>query len=251
MQARVPVFMFHHVEADDASTHRSALFVSQSKLHEIADWFLERGFESISVKRLAECLDGGDTASLNRKFVFTFDDGARNNFEYAYPLLSSIGCTATFYVPTDYIGMSSDWRKKKNRSFEIMGEDEILALSRDGFEIGSHGCKHTDLTALAFAELNRQMLDSKAVLSGLIGSDVVTFAYPYGLFDARVVECAKQAGYSAACSTIRGATQDSKHAFILKRIMVTEGTGSIRLRYFMSGLLDFEYRKEFRAAVSG
>jgi len=248
MRARVPIFMFHHVTAEGASSPRSALVVGRSKLRGIAEWFLKRDYESITVKRLAECLRAGDTASLERRFVFTFDDGARNNFEHAYPVLKEMGCTATFYVPTDCIGIVSDWRRK-NRTFKIMSEDELLELSKEGFEIGSHGCQHTDLTALADAELEAQMTESKALLSSLLGADVRTFAYPYGLFDARAEEFAKKAGYVAACSTIRGAMQDSDHAFVLKRIMITEGTSSLRLHYFMSGLLDFEHRKEFNTAV--
>jgi len=240
--------MFHHVMAQGVSAPRSALVVGKSKLKGIASWFLRRSYESITVKTLAECLRAEDTASLSRRFVLTFDDGARNTFEHAYPVLKELGCTATFYVPTDYIGKTSEWRKR-DRTFDIMSEGEILHLFSEGFEIGSHGCQHSDLTSLNDEELDAQMLKSKAKLSSIIGSEVATFAYPYGLFNVRAIESARKAGYGAACSTIRGAMQDSEHAFALKRIMITEGTSSLRLRYFISGLLDFEHRKEFNAAV--
>ena len=248
MRVRVPVFMFHHVMGQGVSAPRSALVVGKAKLREIAAWFLKRNYESITVKTLAECLRAGNTARLRRRFVLTFDDGARNTFEHGYPVLKELGCTATFYVPTDYIGKTSKWRKR-NHTFDIMSEGEILELFREGFEIGSHGCQHADLTALSAEELDAQMLKSKAKLSSIIGSEVATLAYPYGLFDVRTIESARKAGYVAACSTIRGAVQDSEHVFALKRIMITEGTSSLRLRYFVSGLLDFEHRKEFNAAI--
>ena len=249
MRVRVPIFMFHHVMAQDASAPRSALVVGKSKLRETVLWFLKHDYESITVKTLAECLRAGDTASLNRRFVLTFDDGAKNNFEQAYPVLKELGCTATFYVPTDYVGKTSRWRKA-NRIFDIMSDEKILQLSSEGFEIGSHGCQHTDLTALSDEELDAQMLESKARLSSIVGPEVATFAYPYGLFDVRVMKSARKAGYDAACSTIRGAMQDSEHAFALKRIMITEGTSSLRLRHFVDGLLDFKHRKEFNTASS-
>ena len=226
MRVRVPIFLFHHVMAQGNSAPRSVLAVGKSKLRETAAWFLERNYESITVKTLAECLGAGDTASLSRRFVLTFDDGARNNFRHAYPVLKELGCTVTFYVPADYIGNASKWRKG-NRTFDVMSGGEILELSSGGFEIGSHGCQHVDLTALSGEELNAQMLKSKVELSSIIGSEVATIAYPYGLFDVRAVESARKAGYVAACSTIRGTAQDSEHLFALKRIMVTEGTSSL------------------------
>ena len=248
VRARVPIFMFHHVEPEGSSAPRSPLVVRSSKLRGTAEWFLGRGYESITVQRLAELLGAGDAGSLRRKFALTFDDGAKSCFEHAYPVLSEIGCTATFYVLTSCIGGRSNWRNK-SRSFEIMNAEEVRELSRRGFEIGSHGCDHLDLTALTSAEMQAQMTESRAKLSAMIGVEVLTFAYPYGLFDARAVKAAREAGYIAACSILRGAGQDSEHTFAFKRIMVTEGTGSLRLRYFVSGLLDFEHRKEFDAAL--
>ena len=250
VRARVPIFMFHHVAPDGPSAPRSPLVVRSSKLREIAEWFLRRGYESITVRELASLLRAGDAASLRRKFALTFDDGAKSCFEHAYPVLSEIGCTATFYVLTSCIGGSSNWRNKM-RSFEMMNAEELLELFGQGFEIGSHGRNHVDLTALTVDEIDAQMVESRATLSSMIGAEVSTFAYPYGLFDARVVKAVRDAGYIAACSVLRGAAQDSQHTFALKRIMVTEGTSRLRLRYFMSGLLDFEYRREFESAVLG
>lgn len=250
--------MFHHVVAEDYAGRRSALTIRESKLGEIAAWLLSRGHESTTVKMLAECLKAGNTASMRRRFVFTFDDGAKDNFRRAYPVLKEMGCTGTFFVPTDYIGKTSEWRRRgrkaalgtaateaKSAEFEIMSELEIVELSREGFEIGSHGCEHADLTSMSDDKLDAQMAGSKERLSSIIGEDVATFAYPYGLFDVRTMASARKTGYIAGCSTMRGAMQDSEHVFCLKRIMVTEATSSLRLRYFMSGLLDLEHRKEF------
>ncbi|MCD6328097.1 polysaccharide deacetylase family protein [bacterium] len=247
--ARVPIFMFHHVlpKTDDAIG--SSLVVSLDKLEQIVTWFLKRDFESMTMGQLIIGLMTGDASCLKRKFVLTFDDGARDNFEHACKSLLRLGCTGTFFVPTDYIGGTSAWRKGK-RAFEIMTEDEIVELHGNGFEIGSHACCHTDLTALSNAELARQVNVSREILSSIIGADVLSFAYPYGLFDQNVIASVRKSGYAGACTTLRGSVQDSRHGFALKRIMVTEATSRVRLRYFISGLLDFEHRKEYLKAVS-
>lgn len=181
--------------------------------------------------------------------MLTFDDGAMNNYEHAYPVLSQLGCTATFFVSTDYIGGWSDWRGDK-RKFRIMGIDELKALREGGFEIGSHARQHVDLTSLSEDDLDSQLRESRERLATILADDVPSLAYPYGLFNLKVVEATERAGYKCACSVIRGANQDADHPFALKRIMVTEATSSIRLRYFLSGLLDFEHERAFRSAVT-
>lgn len=65
--------------------------------------FLSRNYSIISPDDVAAWISG--TASLQRHaVVITFDDGYRDNYLYAYPVLRKYSATATFYVVTDAIG---------------------------------------------------------------------------------------------------------------------------------------------------
>jgi peptidoglycan/xylan/chitin deacetylase (PgdA/CDA1 family) len=65
--------------------------------------FLSSRYAIISLDDVGAWING--TISLQRQsVVITFDDGYRDNYRYAYPILKKCGATATFYVVTDAIG---------------------------------------------------------------------------------------------------------------------------------------------------
>jgi peptidoglycan/xylan/chitin deacetylase (PgdA/CDA1 family) len=64
--------------------------------------YLRENFELLSLDGLLEAGDRGFT--LDRAAaVITFDDGYRDNFELAFPILRELGAHAFFFIPTDYI----------------------------------------------------------------------------------------------------------------------------------------------------
>jgi peptidoglycan/xylan/chitin deacetylase (PgdA/CDA1 family) len=65
--------------------------------------FLSRNYRVVSLDDVVAWISG--TTSFPRRAVaITFDDGYRDNYRYAYPILKKYGATATFYVATDAIG---------------------------------------------------------------------------------------------------------------------------------------------------
>ena len=78
------------------------------------------------------------------KYVsFTFDDGRRDNFTYAYPVMKKYGITGTLFCTTGYI----DGTWQKDESWHSAGEavhiDELKELQQNGWELALHGDKHT------------------------------------------------------------------------------------------------------------
>ena len=78
------------------------------------------------------------------KYVsFTFDDGRRDNFTCAYPVMKKYGIPGTLFCTTGYI--DGTWRK--DESWHSAGEaihvDELKELQQNGWEIALHGDKHT------------------------------------------------------------------------------------------------------------
>lgn len=46
----------------------------------------------------------GNNSKLNRGFLITFDDGFRNNYRYALPVLQKYGLEAVFFITTNLVG---------------------------------------------------------------------------------------------------------------------------------------------------
>lgn len=77
------------------------------------------------------------------KYVsITFDDGRKDNYIYAYPILKKYNQTATLFCATGFIDGTwkpSEWK----RQVSPMTIDELKKLDDEGWEIALHGDKHT------------------------------------------------------------------------------------------------------------
>ena len=69
--------------------------------------WIARTFEVLTVEALAEHLQRGTLP--RHALAITFDDGYRDNYAHAYPILRRYGATATFYVVTEAIGGGLAW----------------------------------------------------------------------------------------------------------------------------------------------
>jgi len=161
-----------------------------------------RDYLSGTVETLRAIRGGG---RLTRRHVFlTFDDGYRDNFTEALPLLEAYGFSATVFVLPPYVdrGADLDWpglRDEARATFpEVMRSMDwtmVEALAEAGCEIGSHTLRHPRLPQLGDEELHQELLDSRRRVSERLGScDLV--AYPFGEWSARVAQASRAAGYS-------------------------------------------------------
>lgn len=81
----------------------------------------------------------------------------------------------------------------------MLTKDEIDELSEYGFEIGGHGDYHLGLPYLSEDELEREIELSKDFATRHNKShNAYTFAYPFGLYDLKVVNMVRDKGLIAA-----------------------------------------------------
>src|SRR5947199_8792924 len=64
--------------------------------------FFRRHFRVVSLRDLVHRLERG--LALDRDLAITFDDGYRDNFENAVPVLEKLSLPATFFVVSQWIG---------------------------------------------------------------------------------------------------------------------------------------------------
>ena len=96
------IFTLHHVlpARPDPFQPNRILTVTPEFLDAVIQFVVGRGFEVLSLDEVEQRLAEGD---LDRPFAcFTFDDGYRDNREYAYPIFRRYGLPFAVYVPTDF-----------------------------------------------------------------------------------------------------------------------------------------------------
>ena len=184
-----------------------------------------------------------------RKVVaLTFDDGYRDNYLAAHPVLAKYGAKATLYLVVDRFGRDWSTAKKAHHdegelgAEEKLGDDEVRAMLDSGlWKLGAHTLTHPLLPALGPEQRRREIADGKAALESRFETRVQSFAYPFGIFAAEDVAMVEAAGYRHAVTTEPGISTDLEaDALELKRIKVSGKEGrlgfAMRLRGGRRGL---------------
>jgi len=134
----------------------------------------------------------------------TFDDGWKEIYENAVPILDAAGIKSTHYV--NIYGPAEPEK--------FVTSEEIIKAYRNGHEIASHGINHKRFTNLTDPEIRREMENSHHLLSEL-GIDITGFAYPYGEFTDYSVELSRRSKYSAVRITIPSLNDRKTDRFML------------------------------------
>lgn len=101
----------------------------------------------------------------------SYDDSYGEVVDNAKPILDSYGFVGTVYQTTDlidYVGNTI-----------YLSPSDLLSLQSAGWEIGSHGKAHLNITELNDEELATELGDSKSILEGL-GLNITSYATVFG-----------------------------------------------------------------------
>lgn len=224
------ILTYHHIgDCPEGEVKHRGLWVSQELFARQMEWLHRHGWQSISLSELGRALSGH--AKLPRRWVaITFDDGWRDNYSHAMPVLADLGLRATVFLVTSQIA-HADFAGR-----QYLSTEEIARMRSRGFEFGSHTHTHCRLTTLGEEQARQELELSRQTMSRLLGETPAWFCYPYGNFSRRVAELVREAGYDGALSTIRDNRLTQEQRYWMPRIMVMNDTPPQRLRYMLSPL---------------
>ena len=178
----------------------------------------------VSLLDLVERLERGQT--LNRELAITFDDGYRDNYENAAPVLEKLSLPATFFIVTRWMG--SGVTRWLNRAVEVshpwMNWDQVRSLHRRGFDIGAHTRTHVDLGRVDESQAREEIVGARRELERQLTALVQLFAYPYGRRDNLTDsnrEIVRDAGFRCCCSCFGGVIAKGTDPFYLPRVPIS------------------------------
>jgi len=224
----IPILMYHQIaEAPTKGNPYRGLCVSPRSFRQHMIWMRRLGYRGLSMRQLMPYLRG---ERAGRVFGITFDDGYRNVYEHALPVLNKLGFTATTYCVANQINGANLWDLEKGIHFSpLMNVAEMLRWTRQGHEIGSHTLDHVHLSDCNAEESRRQIAASKTELERLIGAPITAFCYPYGDQTPEHRQMVRLAGYESATLVQRGRASTGDNLFALPRVTVSRATGPLRL----------------------
>jgi peptidoglycan/xylan/chitin deacetylase (PgdA/CDA1 family) len=164
---------------------RSSLYLAYHEITEVKSKYLY----SVSVSQFNDHLRcvrrlGSMDHSRPDAVHITFDDGHISQYVRAFPALRELGMKATFFVTAGWMERPGymDWKR-------------LRELSREGYEVQSHGWSHAHLTVCSDQELSAELRRSKSVLEDHLGVEVTAISAPGGRWNQRVLRACEEAGY--------------------------------------------------------
>lgn len=211
----LPILMYHSI--NPGTQVRCKLEVSVSTFQRQMDFLKDHNYRVLRLEEAANLIKNKKRIPL-KSVVITFDDGFKDNYLYAYPVLKKYNFPATIFIIVDDIGKSG-----------VLNLDEILTMQKSGLiTFGSHTLKGDDLLKVATdEELRRQIFDSKKILEDKLKQAVNCFSYPVGLFNPKIKQMVKEAGYQIAVATSPGKRSRNDDLFALKRLRISENAKNL------------------------
>lgn len=193
---RVPILMYHYISIPpaDADQYRTDLSVTPENFRAQMTYLAQNGYTTIDLYDLS-------LAIVNKRelpaqpIIITIDDGYRDNYENAFPILQEFGFTATFFIITDLVDQGHEL---------YMSWEMIKELANAGMRIEPHTKNHLDLRERGRDFLIWQILGSQQTVAHHIGYTPRYFAYPGGTYDDTVVQILKELDFWGSVITAGG-----------------------------------------------
>ena len=208
----VPILMYHYISElpPDADIYRLDLTVVPARFEEQLQYLQAQGYQSITLADVYTTLTTGKPLP-EKPIVLTFDDGYKDAYTEALPLLQKYGFVGTFFLlatPAHYEAPG------------YMTWNDIHAMAEAGMSMQAHGRDHYDLTNRAYEFLVYQILGAKEAVEAHSGQPVRFFCYPSGRYDADTAAVVESAGYWGAVTTVWGTELRLDNRYAWPRIRV-------------------------------
>ena len=188
------------------------------------------------------------SSTARPRVAITFDDGYRDNYEFAFPSLMDHGFTATFFVIAGFLEGDRAVRGRLARSWRVsldemapMSWEDARAMSAEGMEFGSHTWGHVNLARLDDRSAFLELAHSRELIQERLGENIDAVAYPFGKpkrhVTARTISFAARAGYHTGVLVLPRGVRTSDSPLRIPRLV--EGETSIqRLAAEVAGAID-------------
>ena len=219
-----PVLLYHKIDTPTPDVKIRGAFTAPMKFERQMIYLKKHGWTFLQASELLRrFLEDGRFPE--KHIAVTFDDGWKDNYIHAFPVLTKLEIKATVFLVPSCVGKLSDRVTAEGEGpREHLSVDDIREMAGNGVEFGSHGMNHLLMDRIDDSTARSEMRDSKRAIEELVQRPCTAFAYPAGFFTHSVKRFAAEAGYLGAFTTIYGG-DDDLDVFALNRLEILRRDG--------------------------
>jgi len=201
-----PVLYYHYVEypKDPLDTKRRSLTILPSNLELQIKELIKNGYSFYFVSEIPEYF----SKDFKKGVALSFDDGYRDFYTDALPILEKYNAKATIYIIS---GVLDGENYLTTNQVKILSNNPLI-------EIGSHTWSHKNLAQIPFKDAEFEINQGKKQLEDVVGRNIYSFAYPYGGNSVDIQKMVLLSGFLNAVTTENSATVRSDNLFAIPRI---------------------------------
>ena len=235
----IPVIMYHRVINNPENEGVYGTYIYEDMFKKHLQYLKDKNYTVITFKDLDK-IGWRNRFEKDRKYIIlTFDDGYKDNYDLAFPILKEFNFKATIFLMGSSTYNEWDVKAGGEKEFPLMSVEMIKEMQDYGIEFGAHTFNHPKLNTLSNEEIEYQIVDAKKPLEEKIGKEIITFAYPYGILNDYAKEMAKKAGYTFALATDSGSVCLSDDLYQIRRIAIFPNTNLFSFKRKVAGNYNF------------
>lgn len=201
----IPILMYHSIGIN----RRNNLLVAPAKFNSQIKHLHKAGYQTICFQTLENYWKSGKPLPA-KPILLTFDDGYKDNYTIAYPILKKYKFKATIFVITNFVDDANHLSQKQIKEM----------ISSGLIDIGAHTKTHPDLTTVPSKKVYQEIFGSKQILTKYTGKPIIAFAYPIGRYNYEVVKATGAARYKFAVTTKPGYANAKQGWLTLNRVRI-------------------------------
>jgi peptidoglycan/xylan/chitin deacetylase (PgdA/CDA1 family) len=233
--AQVPVLSYHHIVSreDLSDSHYikgklNPMVVLKEDFEKQMAYLKEEGYTSLTLSELYDFLAGKKDVPA-KSVVITFDDGYKDNYVEAYPILKKYNFTAVSFIITGYV--TSKLHPYVPEEIQYLSLKEIEE-GCDVFDYQSHTYNlhqreknrfNQDASYLLTKEANQIEKDLRTSIRQLDGRKKA-FAYPYGEYSPKTINSLINLGFRMAFTVEKKAAERGDRIYEIPRLPVVAET---------------------------
>ncbi len=215
--------------------------------------FYAQNYRPVDYKDLQDFFASGKWIHNKPGLIISFDDGFRENYDYAVPLLEKYGFKGWFFIPTGYVDASStdqmEYIGKTSGKYDHTYEDGRYFMNwaeidhlRKKHVVGCHTYTHHRMNINDTNEiLEHEVREAKQVMEQKLNHEITIFCWVGGeehTYSKAAAEKIKNAGYKYSFMTNSWPLTAGQSPLQIQRSNIEANNPISLVRFQLSPLMD-------------